>query len=92
MPATLTASGLTLSPRRIEDLCARHPFEPNLGCAPEAVRTEGRLHANVRYLEEERSRSAAAMRGLMRELDIDRPAAARARVARPRVSSRPQAP
>ena len=32
MPATLTASGLTLSPRQIEDLCARHPFEPGLGC------------------------------------------------------------
>ncbi len=74
MSAPLTASELKLSMQQVNDLRARHPFEPDLSWAPEVVRTSGWLGANVRYLEEERSRSAAAMRDLMRELGVRRPA------------------
>lgn len=74
MPATGAACELTLSGQQMQDLRARHPFEPDLSWAPDVVRTRGWLDANVRYLEQERSRSTAAMRDLMRELGIDRPA------------------
>lgn len=74
MSAALTASGLALSPRQVNDLRARHPFEPDLSWAPDVVRTDGWLDANVRYLKGERERSTAAMRDLLRELGIDRPA------------------
>lgn len=74
MSATLMASELTLNAQQVDDLRARHPFEPDLSWAPDVVRTEGWLDANVRYLEGERRRSAAAMRDLMRALGIERPA------------------
>lgn len=72
MPDTATVDALTLTPEQVRRLRKHYPFEPDVSWIPDVVRDEGWLAANVRYLERERERSAAAMRDLMREVRVER--------------------
>ena len=55
----------TLSPDQIDALRTRNPAVPDQSWVPEVVEREGWAVANLRYLDGERTRSAAAMRDLL---------------------------
>lgn len=61
-----------LTSEQVQGLRARHPYASDPSPILEIARTEGWLSANVRYLEEERARSAAAMRDLMAAVGLER--------------------
>lgn len=71
MVQTLTVRRHSLRPEQIRALRERHPFAPDQAWVPDCVREQGWLTANIRYLEGERRRSAAAMRDLMRGLGVE---------------------
>jgi hypothetical protein len=61
-----------LSDRQIEELRRRHPYQIDFPRDAETVRERGWVDTNVAYLEGEKSRSAAAMRDLMRAVGVER--------------------
>ncbi len=61
-----------LSDRQMQELRRRHPHQIDFPRDAETVRERGWVDTNVAYLEGEKSRSAAAMRDLMREVGVER--------------------
>jgi hypothetical protein len=68
----MVTASLSLTAEQVETLRERHPYSADLSWLPETVRADGWLTANVQFLELERSRSADAMRDLMRAVGIER--------------------
>lgn len=66
------APAMALRGDQISRLRERHPYAADLSWLDDTLREEGWLGANTRYLEDERRRSAEAMRDLMQELGVER--------------------
>ncbi len=66
------AEQLTLSEAQVRTLRRRYPAAPDRSWVGKLAARRGWLEANVRYLQGEEKRSAAAMRALMRETGAGR--------------------